>query len=122
MTYAYVYNAYSDPVENADADHQHDRQLRKASMKYVNEKRELQINAAILRATTHTNSRHPSPFKIKTNPGVDALAKEAQKTTNSLQGYHAATSNTEHICTTMSIFSRILKFSALCYYKMTASH
>jgi len=80
MTYAYVYNAYSDPVENADADHQHDRQLRKASMKYVNEKRELQINAAILRATTHTNSRHPSPFKIKTNPGVDALAKEAQNT------------------------------------------
>jgi len=34
MTYAYVYNAYCDPIENAD--HQHGRQLQKASMKYVN--------------------------------------------------------------------------------------
>ena len=34
ITYAYVYNAYSDPNENAD--HQYGRQLQKASMKYVN--------------------------------------------------------------------------------------
>jgi len=34
MTYTYVYNAYSDPIENAD--HQYVRQRQKASMKYVN--------------------------------------------------------------------------------------
>jgi len=33
LTYAYAYNAYSDPIENAD--HQYGRQLLNASMKYV---------------------------------------------------------------------------------------
>jgi len=34
MTYAYVYNACSNPIENAD--HQYSRQLQKASTKHVN--------------------------------------------------------------------------------------
>jgi len=35
ITYAYVYNAYSDSIKNSD--HQYDRQLHdKASMKHVN--------------------------------------------------------------------------------------
>jgi len=34
MSYAYVYNADSDPIENSD--HQYGRQLQKASVKHVN--------------------------------------------------------------------------------------
>jgi len=72
-------------------------------------------------ATTHTNSLHPPPLKIKSNRSFNALAKEVQNTFNAkhknrpthykdtMRPQQAIRSNTEHICTTMFIRRCILR-------------
>jgi len=73
-------------------------------------------------ATTRTNSLHPPPPKIKSYRRFNALTKEAQNTfdtkhkkqpthyKDTMRPQQAIRSNTEHICTTMFIRRRILRY------------
>ena len=70
-TYAYVQNAYSDPMENAD--HQYDRQLRRTSLQ--SKSTTARSAADYWCVTARTNSLHPPPPKIKSNRRFNALAE-----------------------------------------------
>ena len=82
----------------------------------------LQITSA---QQTRTNWLHPPPSKIKSNRRFNALAKEVQNMfdtkhkkrpthyKNTMRPQQAIRSNTEHICTTMFIRSRIFKVPLL---------
>ena len=119
-TYAYVQNALSDPIENADR--QYDRQLQRTSMEYAKISTTARSAADHQCATTRTNFPNPPPPKIKWNRRFNALANEVQNTfdtkhkkrpthyKDTMRPQQAIRSNTEHICTTMFIRRRILRF------------